>query len=162
MHQNRTGSWSKRSEIGIYPQSDGKEQQYAGEAKRRQLVQGLSNTKRQGSGILNLVGWKLFYSSVDITTRAQAGVGVLVESNLVDRITEWNFINRRAAIIRQKPQQANALTLLKVNAPNLEGEYTFFREDVEGTLFEMPTAESVIVMDDLNTYVGGVSESGMA
>ncbi|VDP44565.1 unnamed protein product [Soboliphyme baturini] len=35
---------------------------------------GLSSTKRPGSGLLNLNGWKLFYSGVDITTRAQAGV----------------------------------------------------------------------------------------
>ncbi|VDP09750.1 unnamed protein product [Soboliphyme baturini] len=46
----------------------------------------LSSMKHQGSGLLNLSGWKPSYSVVDITTRAQAGVGVLVELNLAHRI----------------------------------------------------------------------------
>ncbi|VDO93625.1 unnamed protein product [Soboliphyme baturini] len=58
----------------------GKEQELVDEAIKHQLdIVGLSLTKREGSGFLNLNGWKLFYVGVDITTRAQASVGVVGE-----------------------------------------------------------------------------------
>ncbi|VDP11131.1 unnamed protein product [Soboliphyme baturini] len=59
-----------------------KEQEVVDEAIKYQLdIVALSSMKHQGSGLLNLNGWKLFYSMVDMTMRAGAAVGILVEPN---------------------------------------------------------------------------------
>ncbi|VDP29022.1 unnamed protein product [Soboliphyme baturini] len=84
------------------------------------------------SGLLNLSGWKLFYSGVQITTRAEAGVDVPVEPNLADRI------------IDRKPISG------KLYAPNFEGGYETFGEEVRCALPEVPNAESLILMGDFN------------
>ncbi|VDP14878.1 unnamed protein product [Soboliphyme baturini] len=84
--RNRHHQWELK--VGNWNISSlrGKEQELVDETMKYQLdIVGLSSTKRPGSGLLNLNGRKLFYSDVDITTRAQAGIGVLVEPNLADR-----------------------------------------------------------------------------
>ncbi|VDP28022.1 unnamed protein product [Soboliphyme baturini] len=108
----------------------------------------------EGSGLLNLIGWKLFYSGVDITTRAQAGVGVLVEPNLADTIIDWKPVSGRVVILRLKLQQAKSMTLVQVYAPKFEGEYETFLEEVQCTLSEVPNTESLILMGDFNAHVG--------
>ena len=46
---------------------------------------GISSTKRQGSGTVELNdGWKNFYSGVDAAKSAQAGVGLLVSPNMAE------------------------------------------------------------------------------
>ncbi|VDP43938.1 unnamed protein product [Soboliphyme baturini] len=97
-------------------------------------IVGLSSMKRQGFGLLNLNGWKLFYSGVDITTRAQAGVSVLVEPNFADRIIDWKPVSRRVVILRLKLQQAKELTLVHVHMPNLVRERDTFLEEVQCAL----------------------------
>ncbi|VDP07185.1 unnamed protein product [Soboliphyme baturini] len=132
-----------------------KEQVLVDEAIKYQLdILGLSSTKRPGFGLLNLNGWKLFYSGVDITTRTQAGVGVLVEPNLANRIIVWKPITGRVVILRLKLQQANSITLVQVYAPNVEGEYETFLEEVQCALSEVPNTGSFILIGDLNSHVG--------
>ncbi|VDO94284.1 unnamed protein product [Soboliphyme baturini] len=82
----------------------------------------------QGSETLNLCWWKPFYSGVGITMSAQASVGALVEPNLYHRITEWEPVEGRVAIIRLQPQQT--IALLQTLKPSLEGEYDSFLEKV--------------------------------
>ncbi|VDP27326.1 unnamed protein product [Soboliphyme baturini] len=79
-------------------------------------IVGLSSMKRPGAGLLNLShlsGGKLFFSRVAITTCAQAGVGVLVEPNLADRIIDWKPISGTVVILRLKLQQAKSTTLVQ-------------------------------------------------
>ncbi|VDP00950.1 unnamed protein product [Soboliphyme baturini] len=90
---------SEMRRLGNRGKSSGKEQELVDESIKYQLdIVELSSTKRQGSGLLNLSGWKLFCSGVDITTRAQAGVGVLVEPHLADRTTDLKPVSVRVAI----------------------------------------------------------------
>ncbi|VDP49011.1 unnamed protein product [Soboliphyme baturini] len=89
-----------------------------------------------------------------MTTRAHAGVGVLVEPNTADRIIVWKPISARVVILRLKLQQAKSITLVQVYAPNLEGEYETLREEVQCALSEVPNTEFLILMGDFNAHVG--------
>ncbi|VDP20925.1 unnamed protein product [Soboliphyme baturini] len=93
----------------------------------------LSSTKHPGSGLLNLSGWKLFYSGADITTGAQAGVA-----------EGWLH-------------QAKALTLVQFYASNLKGEYEIFVK--RNLLSEVANTESLILMGDFDAHVGADSET---
>ena len=57
--------------------------------KYRIHVLGISSTKRKGKGksFLN-DGWQLFYSGVDITTHAQAEVGILLYPCLANAVLD--------------------------------------------------------------------------
>ncbi|VDO94162.1 unnamed protein product [Soboliphyme baturini] len=92
--------------------------------------------------------------SVDITTRAQAGVGVLVEPSLSDRIIDWKPVSGRVVILRLKLQQTKSMTLVQVYAPNLEGEYETFLEQVQWALYEMPNTPSLIIVGNFNAHIG--------
>ncbi|VDP12580.1 unnamed protein product [Soboliphyme baturini] len=104
------------------------------------------------SGNLNLRVGKLFYSGVDITKRAQAGVGVLVERNLADRITEWKPVEGTVVIRQLKLQQAKALTMVQVYAANLEGEYDTFLNEVRRAMSKVQNTESLILIGDFNAH----------
>ncbi|VDO99467.1 unnamed protein product [Soboliphyme baturini] len=106
--------------------------------------------------ILNHHEWKLFYSGVDITTRAQAGV--LIEPNIADRISHWKPVSERVVILQLKLQQAKALTA-QVYAPNLEGKYYIFLEEVQCALSKVPNAESLIPMNDINAHIRANTET---
>ncbi|VDP26687.1 unnamed protein product [Soboliphyme baturini] len=97
--------------------------------KKQVIINRLNNNR-----ILNLCWWKLFYSGVDITARAQPGVGVLLERNQAERIIEWKPVSRKVAILQLQQQQAKALTLLQVYVPNLEEQYKSFLEETEYAL----------------------------
>ncbi|VDP22914.1 unnamed protein product [Soboliphyme baturini] len=86
------------------------------------------SSKHHGTGILNLCWWKLFYSGVDVTIRAQAGVGVLVSLNGSLSPECW------------------------------DGKYEFFLGEMECALYEVPTPEPLIVLGDLNAHAGVDSE----
>ncbi|VDP17342.1 unnamed protein product, partial [Soboliphyme baturini] len=89
-----------------------------------------------------------------ITTRAQAGVGVLVEPNLAGRIIDWKPISRRVVILRVKLQQAKSKTLVQLCASNLEAEYETFLEEVQCGLSEVLNTESLKPIGDFNAHVG--------
>ncbi|VDO94355.1 unnamed protein product [Soboliphyme baturini] len=100
-------------------------------------IVGHSSAKRQGSGILNHRGLKLSYCFA---------------------IIKWKPASGSVAILRLKPQHAKTLTLIQVYAPNLEGEYETFLEEVQCALSEMPTKGSIILMGNFNVHVRVVAE----
>ncbi|VDO80973.1 unnamed protein product [Soboliphyme baturini] len=72
-----------------------------------------------------------------VSEAAQAGVRVLVEPNIADRIIDWKPISGRVAY-----------------GYNLEGENETFLEEVQCALSEVPNTESLILMGDFNAHVG--------
>ena len=75
----------RKMEFGTWNISslNGKEIELVREAEKYHLdILGLSSTKRKGSGIEDIEGWKLFHSGCDPTTRAKAGVGILTSTRL--------------------------------------------------------------------------------
>ncbi|VDO99681.1 unnamed protein product [Soboliphyme baturini] len=46
------------------------------------------------------------------------------------------------------------MTLVQVYAPNLEGEYDIFLEEVQCALSEVPKTEFFILFGDFNAHVG--------
>ncbi|VDP54168.1 unnamed protein product [Soboliphyme baturini] len=51
------------------------------------------------------------------------------------------------------------MTVVKVGAPNLEGEYEAFLEELQCALSEVPNTESLILMGDFNEHVGVDAEN---
>ena len=70
---------------------NGKAQELVWEAEQHHLdIVGVSFTKCRGSDTVELnEGWKLFYSGVDVTMSAQAGVSILVSPRLAHFVTDW-------------------------------------------------------------------------
>ncbi|VDP41385.1 unnamed protein product [Soboliphyme baturini] len=86
------------------------------EATKYQLdIVGLSSTKRQGCGLLNLHGWKRFYSGVDITTRARASVGVLVCAPNLEREYE-TFLEEVQCALSEVPNTESFILIGGLNA----------------------------------------------
>ena len=56
---------------------------------------GISSTKRRDSAIVDLNhGWKIFYSDVDAAMFAQAGVHLLVSSNMAECVVDYVPLER--------------------------------------------------------------------
>ena len=95
----------------------GKEPELVDEAIRYRLdIVGVSSTKRKGNGTLVLnKRWQLFYSGVDPALHAQAGVGILTNLRLAERVVEWRPISERVALLRLKLKE-KTLALVQVYA----------------------------------------------
>jgi exonuclease III len=130
------------------------------EASRCRLdVVGVSSTKRSGSGTEDLRGWKLFYSGVDTSVRAQAGVGILVSPRLVDRVGEWFPISCRVSLLRLHLMEGKDLVVIQAYAPNLTAEYPAFLADLDRGFERVKRDESVMLLGDFNAHVGADAET---
>ena len=133
----------------------GKEPELVDEAIRYRLdIIGVSSTKRKGNGTLVLnKRWQLFYSSVDPTLHAQAGMGILTNPWLPERVVEWRPINERVALLMLKLKE-KTLALVQVYAQNTESEYAPFLDEVLGVLEGIPGTDSIVLLEDFNAHVG--------
>ena len=121
---------------------------------------GVSSTKRRGSGTEDLQqGWKLFYSGVDPSVRAQAGVGILTSPRLANRVVEWMPISSRVAVLRIHLLEGKNLAIVQAYAPNSLAEYTTFLDDVELGLARLRRQDSLILMGDFNAHVGNDTDT---
>ena len=127
--------------------------------KYRIHVLGISSIKRKGKGtsLLN-DGWQLFYSGVDITAHAQAGVGILLHPCLADAVLDWKPANERVVHIRLQLKK-KVLTIIQVYAPNTEADYETFLETVLTTMESVPKTDSILLMGDFNAHVGNDSRT---
>ena len=100
----RVGSNCQDLAVGNYNVSSltGKEQELVCEAQQYRLdIVGISSTKRQGSGIVELNGgWKIFYSSVDAAMSAQAGIDLLVSPNIAECVVDWVPLEGRVCLLK--------------------------------------------------------------
>ena len=96
-----------------------KELELVEEAKRYHLDSiGVSSTKQRGSGTVDVDGgWKLFYSGADPSMSAQADVGILTSSRLIDCESDWIPLGSRVCMLKLKVL-GRSLSLLQVYAPN--------------------------------------------
>ncbi|PSN41857.1 hypothetical protein C0J52_10245, partial [Blattella germanica] len=80
-----------------------KEPELERELKEREIdIAIISETKKKQRGSYDLKNYTVFYSGVDITERAQAGVAILINNNLRNLITSYQWINQRIIEIRCK------------------------------------------------------------
>ena len=142
------GNWNVRTLTG-------KEQELVEEAKRYHLdIVGISSTKRRGSGTVEMGGgWKLFYSGVDPTMSAQAGVGILTSPRLADCVDEWIPIGGRVCILKVKIK-SQSLCFIQVYAPNSTTQYLDFVDEVNDALQRVSSSESTVLLGDFNAHVG--------
>ena len=97
--------------------------------------------------------WQLFYSGVDSALHAQAGVGILTNSRLAERVVEWRPISERMTLLRFKLKE-KTLALVQVYAPNTESEYAPFLDEVLRVLERIPGTDSIVLLGDFNAHVG--------
>ncbi|CAF4821140.1 unnamed protein product [Rotaria sp. Silwood1] len=143
----KIGTWNVTSLTG-------KEFELIEEAKKYQLdILGISSTKRKGQGTLALNnGWQLFYSGVDQSTHAQAGVAILLNPLLADAVLEWKPINERVALIRLQ-LKATTLTIIQVYAPNIEADYMAFLDTVLTAMESVPMKDFILFLGDFNAHL---------
>ena len=94
-HRNlRMGHWNVIS-------LNGKEQELVWEAEQYQLdIVGVSFTKCPGSDTVELnEDWRLFYSGLDVTLSAQAGVDTFVSPHLAHFVTDWIPLGERVCLL---------------------------------------------------------------
>ena len=141
----------------------GKEPELVDEAIRYRLdIVGVSSTKRKGNGTLVLnKRWQLFYSGVDPALHAQAGVGILTNPRLAERVVEWRPISERVALLRLKLKE-KTLALVQVYAPNTESEYAPFLDEVLGVLEGISGTDSIVLLGDFNAHVGNDAQTWKA
>ena len=132
-----------------------KEEELVWEAGQYHLdIVGISSTKRRGSGTVELNdGWKLFYSGVDTTMSAQAGVGLLVSPHLAHCVVDWTPLGGRVCLLKVRLQK-RSVCILQVYAPNACKQYQPFLDEVSDALQKVTSSESIILLDDFNAHVG--------
>ena len=81
---------------------NGKEQELVWEAEQYHLdIAGVSSIKCCGSDTVELnEGWKLFYSAVDVTMSAQAGIAIFVSPCLAHCVTDWILLEGRVCLLK--------------------------------------------------------------
>ena len=91
---------------------NGKAQELVWEAEQHHLdIVGVSLTKCRGSDTVELnEGWKLFYSGVDVTMSAQAGVSILVSPRLAQFVTDWIPHGGRVCLLKLRLQERSLFT----------------------------------------------------
>ena len=105
---------------------NGKEQELIWDEEQYHL-HGVSCTKCHGSDNIELnEAWKLFYSGVNVTMSAQAGVGIFVSPCLAPCVTDWIALERKVCLLKLRLQE-QLLCIWQVYAPNTEEVPDFLR-----------------------------------
>ena len=66
----------------------------------------ISSTKRRGSETVELNGgWKFFYLGVDAAMSAQAGVDLLVSSNIAMCVVDWVPLGGRVCLLKLRLEE---------------------------------------------------------
>ncbi|CAF1534892.1 unnamed protein product [Adineta ricciae] len=161
-HRKRQQQRKYKTNIGTWNVTslNGKEVEVVEEAQKYHLdILGISSTKRKGKGSITLNnGWQLYYSGVDTTTFAQAGVAILVNPRLIDSIIEWKPIDERVVLIRLQLKRTTA-TIIQIYAPNNEADYSTFLDVVFTTIENVPMTDSIFLIGDFNAHVGSDSQT---
>ena len=100
-HDLCMGNWNVTS------LNNGKKQELVWEAEQYHLdVVGVSSTKCCVSDTVELnESWKLFYSSVDVTMCALAGVGIFVSPCLAHSVTDWIPLRGQVCLLKLRLQE---------------------------------------------------------
>ena len=148
----RLGTWNVGSLTG-----KGRE---LADCMRRRRVDGLcvQETRWKGNGVRELGdGYKLWYSG-DRT--GQAGVGVILDEKMKEKVLEVNRISARLLGIKVLMDK-EVLTIISAYAPQVgcsEEDKEEFWESFERCLTRLPETEKVVVGGDLNGHVGAQQE----
>ena len=98
-------------------------------------------------------GWKLFYSGVDVTMSAQAGVGIFESPRLAHCVTDWILVGGKVCLLKLRLQE-RSLRILQVYAPNAEAQYQLFLNEVGIALQKRTSAEPIVLLGDFHVHVG--------
>ena len=89
-------------------------------------IVGVFPTKCRSSDAVELKeGWKLFYSGVDITMSAQAGLSIFVSSRLAHCVTDWIPLGGRICLLKLRLQK-RSLCILQVYTQTLKQSTNLF------------------------------------
>lgn len=116
----------------------------------------LSETKKKGTGSEKLGEFSHFYSGVDKSCRAKAGVALLIRKKLVRHIESWEAINERIMTLRLRVR-GHKVVIVGVYAPNDDanvGVKETFYETLTSVIEGIPQDCEVVLAGDFNGRVG--------
>jgi len=129
----------------------------------------LTETWINGNGVDVLDGGHVLYRSGGSSSRA--GVGILVNKNLVNNVEAYKFCSERVISVRFKTgsrRDSNSLTVVSCYAPTLQrstshpAEANVFYSSLEGIVKSIKKRDEVWLLGDLNAKVAssGVGSRG--
>lgn len=117
----------------------------------------LGETKTKGSGNYIIDNFVYYYSGVEPASRAVAGVGLLIDKQLNDRILEVQYINERILNITMQLSEKTKYNVISVYAPDSGkpvSEYEEFLNTLQRVIDNLSTNNSIIILGDLNARIG--------
>lgn len=144
------GTWNVRSITG-------KEKELVDEFERSKIdILALTETKKKGRGIEKVDNNHiLLYSGVPQSTRAQAGVALLVHKNLENRLHNWKFVSERILTVSlnfSENEKINFIIVYGKSEDARKEEKDAFYEEVQRTLDD--SEGETVMLGDFNARVG--------
>ena len=129
---------------------NGKEQELVWEAEQYHLdIIGVSSTKCCGSDTVELnEDWRLFYSCLDATMSAQAGVDTFVSPHLTHGVADCIPLGERACLLKLRLQERLPCILQMYASNATEAQYQPFIDEVSVALQKVTSAESIVLLGD--------------
>ncbi|XP_039288350.1 craniofacial development protein 2-like [Nilaparvata lugens] len=122
--------------------------------RRRINICCIQETKWKGSKSRNIgCGYKLIYHG----TRAQNGVGIVVDRDLQERVVEVERVTERLMSIKFALDNQCCMNVISAYAPQAgctNAEKDTFWEEINDLLCAIPSNENTYVCGDLNGHVG--------
>lgn len=123
----------------------------------------ISETRKKGKGSVALDKYILFYSGVDKSERANAGVGILIRSHLGTNVMDAYYMNERIMMIKIALKN-NILYIISIYAPQTgrpRVERESFYSSLQELLDSIPKNNSIMIMGDFNAHIGNTVIPGI-
>lgn len=154
----KLGTWNIRT-------INGKEEEIVDEMKENGIyILGISETKKQGSGVIDLKnGYMLRYSGTKSGEARKEGVGFIGTYDMEKKITKWEAINSRIIYIELELEETTAI--IQIYAPTEGSEGTKveeFYDELQKVVDRVrEKARYVIIMGDWNARIGEDEAKGL-
>ena len=144
------GTWNIR---GL----NGKEEELLDEFEKLGLnILAITETKKKGrTSMEQRDGHLLILSGVKVEERAQAGVGCLIERNIVEFVKKWEFYSERILKLEIETDKKQEINITIIYGPN-EDDRAAVKDEFWAEVTEIVdnAKDRTIILGDLNGRVG--------
>ncbi|XP_039274981.1 uncharacterized protein LOC120349093 [Nilaparvata lugens] len=123
----------------------------------------LSETKKKGQGNSFKDGYIYFWSGVDKSARAKAGVAMAVRKNMEKNITDWNPVDERIITV-DMIIRGREVKIFGIYAPTDDSDANTkdaFFDKLSEELIKTKSRQEIILLGDFNGRVGQKIDSGI-